>query len=861
MADIAGTSSKRGMRMPLDRPLPPPVPTLFERVRACLRLSTWLSIALIAMIWGATLFHLRNDEHRALQSAQDRTTNIARIFEEHVANLIESIDKNLLFLRAARENNPSDFDLPAWTTNSYFLRDVTVQMALIGPDGRLVATNVDKNAQRMDLSDREHFRVHRDRSSDELFISKPVLGRATGKWTIQLTRRLTDAAGNFDGVLVASLDPYHLSQFFESIDLGKEGAITLLGEDGLIRARGGLDPQILGRSIEGSDLFRLISQFREGVQHGQSPITPGRRIVAFRHLDDFPLIVTVGMSEFDVLAGHRLLRDRFLWSAAGLTLLVVAFMLVGAGHELRLLRGRLEREHDAQRLAAKTQELETTLARIGQGILMIDPHGRCRIANDQAVHLLGADTDLEVGREVPPAVLKRLGIGDRSDDTFDIPVGDRDVQITRADMPDGGTLFTLTDITVHRRAEAVLVEARDRAEAATQARTAFLATMSHELRTPLNGVVGTIRLLEDSDTPAERDLYVATMRQSAEHLLQIIDDILDIAKLESDRVAFAEEPFAIASMIRTAADLVAPRAREKGLTIEVDIADGVPPALVGDAGRLRQILVNLLGNAVKFTERGRVRLAIDTPPDAPAGRARLRLRVHDTGIGIAPEMIGHLFVKFSQLDGSITRRFGGTGLGLAISRELIEKMGGEISVTSTLGEGSTFTVVIDLPIADTGPQRAAAPVVAEARRREGLEILLAEDNPTNTFVATRLLEKMGHRVSAVVDGQAALEALAARSFDVVLMDVMMPRLDGLAATRRIRAGAAGDRAVPIVALTANALAEDRLAALAAGANAYTTKPVSKEKLSSAIAEALVTPPGGGPEDLDLHEEPPLRAIA
>ena len=808
------------------------------------------------------MFHLQNDEQRALQSARERTTNTARIFEEHVAYLIKNIDKNLLFLRAARQNDPGDFDLPAWTTNSYFLRDVTVQMAFIGVDGRLVATNVDKNAQRMDLSDREHFTVHRDRSIDELFISKPVLGRATGKWTIQLTRRLTDSTGAFDGVLVASLDPYHLSKFFESIDLGKDGAITLIGEDGLIRARGGLDPQILGRSIKESALFRSISKANEGVQVGNSPITSGRRIVSFRHVAGFPLIVTVGMSEFDVLAEHRQVRERFLWSASGLTLVVAAFLLVGAGHELRLLRGRLEREHNAQHLAAKTQELETTLARIGQGILMLDAGGRVRVFNDQAVLLLGGDIDLKVGRAVPTPVLERFDIGLRADDIFETQVGDRDVQITSAEMPDGSTLFTLTDITIHRRSEAVLIEARDRAEAATQARTAFLATMSHELRTPLNGVVGTIRLLEDSVTPADRDLYIATMRQSAEHLLQIIDDILDIAKLESDRETFAEEPFAMTSVIRTAVGLVAPRAREKGLTIEADISDCVPAMLIGDAGRLRQILVNLLGNAVKFTERGCVILRADTLPGVTLGRFRIRLRVQDTGIGIAPEEIGNLFVKFSQLDGSITRRFGGTGLGLAISRELIEKMGGEISVTSTFGEGSTFTVVIDLSVADIvlqGVDVNSAPVVPLAlKHTEGLEILLAEDNPTNTLVATRLLEKMGHRVSAVVDGQAALEALSARRFDIVFMDVMMPRMDGLVATRRIRAG---DSDVPIVALTANALAEDRLAALEAGANAYTTKPVSMEKLSSAIVEAMTIPPKFVQDDIEICEALPIRAIA
>jgi CheY-like chemotaxis protein/nitrogen-specific signal transduction histidine kinase len=411
-------------------------------------------------------------------------------------------------------------------------------------------------------------------------------------------------------------------------------------------------------------------------------------------------------------------------------------------------------------------------------------------------------------------------------------------------------LVTLTDISIHRRNAAVLAEARDRAEAATRARTAFLATMSHELRTPLNGVVGTIGLLEQEDDCEERALYLRTMRRSAEHLLQIIDDILDITKLEADRVGFERRPFEVAGLVRTATDLVAPRAQEKGLTIEVDLDAAVPAVLSGDAGRLRQVLVNLLGNAVKFTEAGTVTVRVDLESECLfSDVAALRIRVEDTGIGIAEEDLGHLFVKFSQLDGSITRRFGGTGLGLAISRELVEKMGGRIDVASRLGEGSTFTVVVPLEIA-AADEVAPAPAAVEASpvTAIGLDVLLAEDNPTNTLVATRLLEKMGHRVVAVADGRAAVEALAAGRFDLVLMDMMMPVMDGLTATRLIRSGDRATADIPIVALTANALAEDRDAALAAGADTFVTKPVTVEKLLSALVAAMRTSaqadPGG-----------------
>ncbi|NLH83246.1 MAG: response regulator [Phyllobacteriaceae bacterium] len=813
-------------------------------VKAVFRLSTLLAVSVLALVWGGVYAYLDTDREWTLDAAVEKTSNIARVFDEYVSNAIKSVDKNLIFLRHARESEPADFDLPAWTTNSYFLRDMTVQMALIGADGFLVSTNVDRHAKHMDLSDREHFRVHAGRSSDELFISKPVLGRATGKWTIQLTRRLSNPDGSFGGVLVASLDPYNLSNFFDRIDLGDGGAITLIGDDGVIRARGGLDRETLGRSIAGTPLHDAMLRSKEGIFRGEGPLGPGERIEAFRHLKDFPLFVTVAENQAEVLAPHLEKRRWFVRSALGVSVVVVALMIIGIGHELRLIQATRKRIDDQRRIARKSQELEATLSRVGQGIVMCDGDGRLRVINRRAVVLLDLASDPVVGEPFPADLVRLFALDIRQDDVRDYQIAGRDVETSTTEMPDGGMLVTLTDITAHRRNAVVLAEARDRAEAATRARTAFLATMSHELRTPLNGVVGTIGLLETEDDTGERALYLRTMRQSAEHLLQIIDDVLDIAKLEADRVTFERRPFEVEDLLQTTTDLVAPLAHDKGLTIETALDPAVPTALYGDAGRLRQVLVNLLGNAVKFTEKGFVFVRVDLDGERRgANGVALRIRVQDTGIGIAAADLGHLFLKFSQLDGSITRRFGGTGLGLAISRELIEKMGGHITVESRLGEGSTFTVVVPLEVASekAAPASDASPPADVARpgeTRTGLDILLAEDNPTNTLVAVRLLENMGHRVTAVADGRAALAALAGRRFDLVLMDVMMPVMDGLTATKLVRSGDRATAGVPIVALTANALAEDREAALEAGADGFVTKPVTAEKLVAALVAVM-----------------------
>jgi signal transduction histidine kinase/CheY-like chemotaxis protein len=809
---------------------------LREYLSAAAHLSTLLAFGLLMLSWVGIVSYLELDRRKSLQAAIDGSSNLTRVFAEYVAGVIEGVDRNLLLLRHAREEDPAGFHLEAWTTDRHLLDDLVVQIATIGADGRLVATNVVRDALPVDLSDREHFRVHLDRSGDALFVSRPILGRTTGRWTIQLTRRLSRPDGSFDGVIVASIDPYFLSKFFDQIDLGRTGAVTLLGIDGLVRARSGLDPDLLGRSIAGTPFFEQITRETEGVYLGEGVLVGPRRLIAFRRLKQFPLVATVAMSQDEILADHLDKRRLFVAGGVGLTLFGLIAIGLGIGRQRRLDQARLAQRESERRALRKSQELEATLARMSQGILMVDGEERLRLVNRRAVELLGPSSELVVGRLVDGRITRLLGSAADGDGPRLLGLGPTEIELLTTPMPDGGRLHTLTDVTIHRQAQAVLAQARDRAEAAARTRTAFLATMSHELRTPLNGVVGIARLLEDCDTAAERDTYVRMLRNSAEHLLQIIEDILDLTRLEAGRVDLEWAPFDPRDVVAAAAGMVAAEARAKGLVLETEVAPDLP-MLIGDSTRIRQVLLNLVGNAVKFTTSGRVVVRADRAVSTdPARPFALGLVVEDTGIGIAETDLGRLFVEFSQLDGSITRRFGGSGLGLAISRELVEKMGGSISVASRLGEGSVFTVVLPMSPADpAGSADAVPPAVDEPP--VGLDILLAEDNPTNTLVATRLAEKMGHRVEAVVDGVEALAALDRRPFDLVLMDVMMPRMDGLTAIRAIRAGRGLVPEVPIVALTASALDEDHRAALDAGADAFATKPVSIEKLTVAIAEA------------------------
>jgi PAS domain S-box-containing protein len=600
-----------------------------------------------------------------------------------------------------------------------------------------------------------------------------------------------------------------------------------------------------------SDPQELIARAKALSVELATPITPGFEALVFkasRGIEDIYELTYIRKdgSRFPAVVSVTALRD-----AQGA---IIGYLLIGTDNTARKLVEEEQKKSD-QRLRDQQFYTRSLIESNIDALMTTDPSGIISDVNKQMEALTGCTRDELIGApfkdfftdpERAEAGIRRV-LREKSVTDYELTARARDgkqtvVSYNATTFYDRnrklqGVFAAARDVTERKRVEMELKQAKAVAESASRTKSDFLASMSHEIRTPMNAIMGIADLLAKTTLTSEQDKYVQVFRRAGDNLLNLINDILDLSKVEASQLELERTGFSLMDQLEIVIEMVAARAHEKGLPLVCEIAPNVPGDLVGDPTRLRQVLLNLIGNAVKFTERGEVSLHVTLEPDTYA--PTLRFTVSDTGIGIPADKLDRVFERFTQADTSTTRRFGGSGLGLTISKRLVELMGGRIWVASEVGEGSVFAFTVPFEKWAGATLRGAVLVGPDqGLPLTPLRILLAEDSPDNCLVTMAYLEDTPYRIEIAETGAIACEMFAARPYDLVLMDRQMPVMDGLTATRKIRAWeqANGRQPTPIIALTASALKGDREMCLAAGCTAFLTKPIKQEVLLQAIRE-------------------------
>jgi len=635
-------------------------------------------------------------------------------------------------------------------------------VSVVDASGRLVNTSLAYPPPAADLSGAEGFLLARDAKLYTPHIAAPVKKPVGAGWTIYLSRRLSNADGQFLGVVLVGVSPNYLSAFYAKMRpepaqaqaRSDATAISLLRRDGTVLARSPLNEQALGQRISAAGHYRALVDSPPDPQ-AATPFTPwdakpdkdGCVVLAARDAEGFPLTVGVAVHE-DVylMAWHRQAEYMAAFSAIAVLFLAGTFTTL-----VRMLRRREQHLHEVEQLRAA-------------------------------------------------------------------------------------------------------------AEKASQAKTNFLATVSHEVRTPLNGILGTAELLIGSGLPPKQEELASTLLVSGRNLLSIITDILDLSKIEADELVVEAVPFSPWRIVHDVLGLFASYASSKGLGLSMHADHHVPAVLAGDPHRVKQVIGNLVSNAIKFSDTGEVRITLSWPT-RDDGAHVLRIEVSDTGVGLPEEARERIFQPFGQADGSISRRFGGTGFGLAISKRLVDLMGGKIDFISRPAAGATFWVELPLPesagplpeeahqehsdwtFAHSGPMPLGLAGAERAKDRRSAHVLVVEDNAINAMVVEAQLQHLGCSCDIATDGEEALQRLSTGRYNLVLMDCMLPGISGFEATQRWRALEAkrGLKRLPIVALTANALASNLAETRDAGMDDFLTKPCTLDKLEAVLRTWLVPP--------------------
>lgn len=987
------------------------------------------AIVLVVVMLVAAVYSIWTLRQRVVHDTKSTLDKLALVISEQTSRSFQSVDLVLKgLIEQSIDNKIETPEQLRIALANEATRDLLQEKAfglpqvssisLADSEGVLVNTSMLWPAPMVSIADREQFHYLSQIDDPESFISEPVLGRFDGQWTLFIARRINGPDRRFLGVLEASVKLKSLEDFYRSVALDDGGSIALVRHDGILLGRYPSDDAKIGRRLADAKPGVLERLLIEGGVALRPGLDGDKRYVAFRPVKDFPLAVSVTLTEASVLASWR--RDATIQTVIALTAVSGMLLLLGvlsrqirmgrsseallarqnarfarsrqllleaqrvgklghwmtsasgdvaawspqlfeiAGfepcpnvpfermitlvhpddldaflrahkhsratdtkliHELRWVRpdggvrwirmeadrrrdadGNIlgvfgiiqditERKEAEDAAEASRHLLVDAIESMSQGFVLYDKDDRFVLANSKfkamfpelaglmqpgmryedvlrAAHQAGMIDKVDPHLPLDDWLTKTIAWHHAPDRPLERRYENgRWIRLIDHRTSDGGIAGLRTDITdfkmieaaleqkvadlEHARSDleaqkqelevksAALKQAKEAAEAASRAKSDFLAIMSHEIRTPMSGMMGMIDLLRDTPMTEEQQRYAELARESATGLLKVTNDILDFSKLEAGELKAEAIDFDIEHAVCGAARLMEAKAHDKGIAINASLEPGVPKWLVGDPNRIRQIILNLVNNAIKFTHHGSVSVNVSCR-QLDASKVELRFDVTDTGIGIPADVQAKLFNPFVQADTSISRKYGGTGLGLAICKQLCGMMGGTIGVESRVEQGSTFwfTVRCGLGVAPVKAKKHVEPALAGDLF---LQILVAEDSPIIANLISTLLDKRSYTANVVGNGHLAVAAVQARHYDLVLMDVQMPDMDGISATKAIRALPGPERTLPIIALTANAFVGQRETYLAAGMDDYVTKPIKPADLYAAIDRCAYRP--------------------
>jgi signal transduction histidine kinase/AmiR/NasT family two-component response regulator/HPt (histidine-containing phosphotransfer) domain-containing protein len=834
-----------------------------------------VAAGLIALTLQFTESSVTSQAREAQARAESDVANIALGVEWQLNRQLQSLDQLMALLVSQWQSNPVGFDPTAWARKSSVLGDGSLQVLVLNAKGVVTAAS-DPVSLGLDMSGQRSFRSQRDSPAAGLFVGPAIGWGDLGRWEINLSRRLDTASGQFAGALVVAYDPWALATQLQQIDLGPRGLIALVGDNGSVRtlvAPFDLPP---GTRISGTPMFRAMTDDAQGLWTGPSAPDGVVRVHAFRRLRDQDLTIVIGIDR----AVAMLDADTWqltAWSFAAIIAAALAgiavLLLLGlaatrrreaamAEDSARLQAAYADAELAKSQAEARTSQLEGLLGGMSDGVLLLDHHLQLALWNARFCELTGlADAQLSVGMPIADVLRLRAasgGLGAAGSMTpaqieaeverrvallrdlknhhyeqQDTPTGS--LELRRTALPGGGIITLFTDITARRQAEQAREEARRIAHEVTEQKASFVAVVSHEIRTPLNAVLGSLSLLDRSGlSPSQRRL-AASAHQAGDALLDLVNDILDLSRVEAGKLELRSAPFDVIELIEGVVDMFATEASGRNMRLRGASAPDLPRRLVGDAGRLRQIVMNFLGNAIKFSDPGPITVAASAGA-LEGGAPALVITVSDPGPAIGDADGALLFRPFSRLASARSAAKPGTGLGLAICDRLARLMGGRVGLRRSEAGGNAFWIAVPLEAAPLTAPVHAADRIGRTRR---LTVLVVEDIPVNQMVTAMALRRAGHRVEVAESGAEAIALVQQVPFDVVLMDLSMPGMGGEEAALRIRGlpGAAGR--MPILALTATTAPEDRARCEAAGMNGMLSKPVPTAVLLETLDALLV----------------------